>query len=41
VDYEDLGVEGEVVWYLKDGEKRVNLNRGGGATTLAGVELLF
>ncbi|KAF2662834.1 glycoside hydrolase family 31 protein [Lophiostoma macrostomum CBS 122681] len=41
VDYEDLGVEAEVVWYLKSGEKRVNLSRGGGSTSLEDVELLF
>ena len=41
VEYEDLGVEAEVVWHLKGGEKRVNLNRGGGFTELRDAELLF
>jgi alpha-D-xyloside xylohydrolase len=43
VEYEDLGVEAAVVWYVKGEEqgKEVNLNRGGGFTELKGVECLF
>lgn len=41
VDYDNLGVEGAVLWQLKTGPKEVNLNRGGGFTTLRDAELLF
>ncbi|KAF2013491.1 glycoside hydrolase family 31 protein [Aaosphaeria arxii CBS 175.79] len=41
VVYGDLGVEAAVLWQLKSGPKEVNLNRGGGYTTLTDVELLF
>ena len=43
VEYDDLGIEGAVVWYVKGHEegREVNLNRGGGYTTLEDVECLF
>jgi alpha-glucosidase (family GH31 glycosyl hydrolase) len=41
VEYEDLGIEGAVMWYFKGGKREVNLNRGGGFTELWDVELLF